>query len=157
MMNKPFFLFVILACFGLNFLALREASAENPTPVPPQSDAPLEVIAPNGADNEKHLLSEDGVVPMLMVRPNQTVPVTLQFPTTAAGMLVATSPLDGGQIGGGNLVVLSTGRAVFTFNPGPLPGRYRVLVNMPGQQYLLEFYVVDPNQASRQQRPGSSR
>jgi hypothetical protein len=155
MMNKPFFLSVILACFGLNFLALREASAENPTPMPPQSDAPLEVIAPNGADEEKHLFSEDGRVPMVMVRPNQTVPVTLQFPTTAAGAPVAATPLDGGRIEGGTMV-LPTGTALFTFSPGAMPGRYRVLVNMPGQQYLLEFYVVDPNQAPRQQRPGSS-
>jgi hypothetical protein len=146
---------VALAIAGLTSIAVPEASAENPTPVPPQSDAPLEVIAPNGADNEKHLLSEDGVVPMLMVRPNQTVPVTLQFPTTAAGAPVAATPLDGGRIEGGTMV-LPTGTALFTFSPGPMPGRYRVLVNMPGQQYLLEFYVVDPNRAPRRQRPGSS-
>jgi hypothetical protein len=155
MNNKALLLSVILASFALSAIALREASAENPTTMPPQSDASLEVIATNGADEEKHLFSEDGRMPMLMVRPNQTVPVTLQFPTTAAGATVAATPLDGGRIEGHNLV-LSTGTALFTFSPGAMPGRYRVLVNIPGQQYLLEFYVVDPNQASRQQRRGSS-
>lgn len=154
MMNKPF-LSVILASLALNSLALREASAENPTSMPPQSDTPLEVIAPNGADNEKHLLSEDGVVPMLMVRPDQTIPVTLQFPATAAGTSVAVSPLDGGQIGDGHLVVSSTGTTVFTFNPGALPGRYRVMVYAPGQQHLLEFYVVDPNRQPWREHLGS--
>jgi hypothetical protein len=155
MMNKPFFLSVILASFGLSAIALRGASAQSHIAVPAQRAVPLEVIASNGADEEKHLFSEDGRVPMLMVRQNQTVPVTLQFPTTVAGTPVAATPLDGGRIEGGNLVQ-PTGRALFTFSPGAIPGRYRVLVNIPSQQYLLEFYVVDPNQASRQQRPASS-
>ena len=90
---------------------------------------------------------------MLMVRPNQVVPVTLQFPSAWAGTPLAATPLDGGKIGGGGLVVLPTGRAMFTFSPGPVPGRYRVAVYMPGEQYLLEFYVVDPNHHPRQQRP----
>jgi uncharacterized membrane protein len=111
------------------------------------------MIAPNGAGREKHLSSLNGVVPMLMVRPHQVVPVTLQFPAAAAGTTVAVTPLDGGRIGGGNGVVLPTGRTLFTFSPGPMPGRYRVAVYMPGEQYLLEFYVVDPNHHPRQQRP----
>lgn len=155
-MMKPLFLSVILASFALSSITLREASAQSPTPVPAQSAAPLEVIARNGADKEKHLLSQDGRVPMLMVRPNQTVPVTLQFPATAAGMPVAATPLDGGRIGGGNGVVLRTGRTLFTFSPGAVPGRYRVMVYTPGQQHLLEFYVVDPNHPPWQLRPGSS-
>jgi hypothetical protein len=123
----------------------------------PQPTAALEVIATNGAGREKHLPSINGVVPMLMVRPNQTVPVTLQFPTSMAGTPVAATPLDGGRIGGdGNGVVLPTGRMLFTFSPGAMPGRYRVMLYLPGQQHLLEFYVVDPNHSPWQQRPGSS-
>ena len=92
---------------------------------------------------------------MLMVRPNQTVPVTLQFPATAAGTPVALAPLDGGRVsGGGNGVVLPTGRILFTFSPGASPGRYRVMLYLPGEQHLLEFYVVDPNQSPWQTRPG---
>jgi hypothetical protein len=107
------------------------------------------MIAPNGAGREKHLSSLNGVVPMVMVRPHQVVPVTLQFPSAQAGTPVATMPLDGGKIGGGNLVVLPTGKAVFTFSPGPVPGRYRVVVQTPLERHLLEFYVVDPNHHPR--------
>ena len=139
-----------LVLMGGVFSTLQASPEATPLPTPS-----LEVIARNGADKEKHLSSRDGRVPMLMVRPNQTVPVILQFPTTAAGTSVAATPLDGGRIGGGNLVVLSTGRTVFTFNPGPLPGRYRVMVWTPGEQHLLEFYVVDPAHPPRHQRPNS--
>ena len=131
----------------------RAALAQAPQPQP--TAAPLEVIGTNGANKEKHLFSHDGVVPLLMVRPNQTVPVTLQFATARAGTPVAAAPLDGGQIGGGNLVVLPTGRTIFTFSPGAVPGRYRVRVYMPPEQYLLEFYVVDPTRNPWQPRPGS--
>ena len=115
------------------------------------------MIATNGAGREKHLPSINGVVPMLMVRPNQTVPVTLQFPSAQAGTPVAVTALDGGRIsGGGNGVVLPTGRMLFTFSPGAMPGRYRVMVYLPGQQNLLEFYVVDPAHPPQQHRPGST-
>ena len=123
-------------------------------PATPSPAAALEVIARNGADKEKHLTSSNGVVPLLMVRPNQVVPVTLQFPSAQAGTPVAVMPLDGGKIGGGNLVVLPTGRAMFTFSPGAVPGRYRVEVRTPFEQHLLEFYVVDPNNPPQRQRPG---
>ncbi|MEY2510601.1 MAG: hypothetical protein QOE26_1364 [Verrucomicrobiota bacterium] len=157
MMNKQLLLTVILASFGLSAIALREASAQSPSAVPSPSAASLEVIARNGADKEKHLFSEDGRVPMLMVRQNQTVPVTLQFPSAQAGTPVAVVPLDGGRIGGGgNGVVLPTGRMLFIFSPGAMPGRYRVMVYLPGQQHLIEFYVVDPNHSPWQKRPVSS-
>jgi hypothetical protein len=157
MMNKCLLLSVILASLGLSSIALHEASAQSPIAVPGQSAAPLEVIATNGAGRDKHLPSINGVVPMLMVRLNQVVPVTLQFPSAQAGIAVAVTPLDGGRIsGGGNGLVLPTGQMLFTFSPGAMPGRYRVMVYLPGQQHLLEFYVVDPNHSPWQQRPGSS-
>jgi hypothetical protein len=136
-------------------LAASLSTLQASPPAAPSPAPSLEVIATNGAGLEKHLSSINGIVPMLMVRPNQTVPVTLQFPTTAAGAPVAATPLDGGRIEGGTMV-LPTGTALFTFSPGAMPGRYRVLVNIPGQQYLLEFYVVDPNHPPWRQRPGSS-
>jgi len=128
---------------------LQASPPDSPSPAPS-----LEMIATNGAGREKHLFSENGVVPMVVVRPNQVVPVTLQFPAAAPRTPVAVTPLDGGRIGGGNGVVLPTGRTLFTFSPGAVPGRYRVAVYLPGEQYLLEFYVVDPNHRPWQQRPG---
>lgn len=144
--------------FPLGLVLAASVSTLRGLPEPPSPPATsLEVIARNGADKEKHLFSIDGVVPMIMVRPNQTVPVTLQFPTTSAGTAVAFSPLDGGRIsGGGNGTILPTGRMLFTFKPGAMPGRYRVMAYLPGEQHLLEFYVVDPNHSPWEQRPGSS-
>jgi hypothetical protein len=116
----------------------------------------LEVIATNGADHEKHLWSINGIVSMIMVRPNQTVPVTLQFTTDEAGTQVIAVPLDGGEIGGDDLLVQSTGIATFNFSPGPVPGRYRVEIHAGAEQHLLEFYVVDPNNPSRSNSQGSN-
>jgi hypothetical protein len=147
-----------LIALGLNGLTVGQLYAQGPAPGTNNAEnaAPLEVIATNGAGQEKHLFSHDGVVPMLMVRPNQVVPVTLQFPTAKAGTPVAAAPLDGGQIGGGTPTVLPTGRVVLTFSPGSMPGRYRLLVQTPVEQHLLEFYVVDPANPPWQRRPGSS-
>lgn len=120
----------------------------------PQDTSPLDVIATNGAGTERHLSSINGIVPMVMVRPNQTVPVTLQFPTDKAGTPVAVAALDGGGISSAvNAMVLPTGRMLFTFSPGAMAGRYRVLVQVPGAEYLLTFYVVDPNNPPSQKRP----
>lgn len=107
----------------------------------------------NGAGTEKRLSSIEGVVPLVLVRANQVVPVTLHFPSDKVGLPVAAVPLDGGAINGERLVVLPTGKVLFTFNPGPQPGRYRLLVQTPLEQHLLEFYVVDPNNPLR--RPGT--
>jgi hypothetical protein len=115
----------------------------------------LEVIATNGAGKETHGSSINGIVPMVMVRQNQTVPVTLQFPTDAAGRPVGITALDGGTISGGTPAILPTGKFVFTFSPGAAPGRYRVLVRMSVEEHLLEFYVVDP--ANPSSRPRSVR
>jgi hypothetical protein len=151
MINKN----VLLVCIVVALAGLNNARAQ--APAPGENTISIEVIARNGADKEKHRFSQDGVVPPFVVRPNQTVPVTLQFPTTTAGMPVAATPLDGGRIAGGdNGVVLPTGRWLFSFSPGAMFGRYRVTVYTPGQQYALEFYVADRDHSPWQQRPGSS-
>jgi hypothetical protein len=137
-MIKKLPLFAALLFLGLNLSRLHAQS-----PVEPSSGA-LDVIATNGAGEEKHLASINGVVPMVMVRPNQTVPITLQFPSDKAGTRVAAMPLDGGSINRNDLVVLPTGGVIFTFKPSAAPGRYRLLVQTPSEQHVLEFYVVDP-------------
>ena len=92
---------------------------------------------------------------MVMVRPNQTVPITLQFPSDKAGTQVAAMPLDGGSINRNDLVVLPTGTVIFTFKPSAAPGRYRLWVQTPSEQHVLEFYVVDP--ANPPFKPARSR
>jgi hypothetical protein len=137
-MIKKLPLFAALLLLGLSLSRLQAQS-----PVEPFSGA-LDVIATDGAGKEKNLSSINGVVPMVMVRPNQTVPITLQFPSDKAGTRVAAMPLDGGSINRNDLVVLPTGRVIFTFKPSAAPGRYRLLVRTPSEQHVLEFYVVDP-------------
>src|SRR4051812_909501 len=83
---------------------------------PPRAPS-LEVIATNGADREVHRTSFNGVVPLVRVRQNQTVPITLQFPSDKAGTPVAATPLDGGGVNRDDLVVLPTGKVIFTFRP----------------------------------------
>jgi hypothetical protein len=120
-----------------------------------QAQSQLEVIANNGADKPTRLQSVDGLVPLVLVRPNQTVPITLQFPIEKAGTPIAATPLDGGTVKGGTPMVLPTGKVVLTFRPGPTPGRYRLLVRTPLEQHLLEFYVVDATHHPRFQPPGN--
>jgi hypothetical protein len=110
------------------------------------SPAPsLEVIATNGAGLEKHLPSLNGRVGLVLVRPSQVVPIALQFPSDKAGTPIGAIPLDGGNVNGGNLRVLPTGKVLFAFSPYSPPGRYHAVVRTPVEQHLLEFYVVDPN------------
>jgi hypothetical protein len=137
-MIKKFPLFAAWLFLGLNLSRLHAQS-----PVEPSCGA-LEVIATNGAGDEEHLSSINGVVPLVMVGPNETVPITLQFPSDKAGTRVAAIPLDGGSTNSNDLVVLPTGGVIFTFQPGAAPGRYRLLVQTPSEQHVLEFYVVDP-------------
>jgi hypothetical protein len=140
----------------LGLVLTTSLSTLQASPSAPPSPAPsLEVIATNGAGLEKHLPSLEGRVGLLLVRPNQVVPIALHFPSDKAGTPIAAIPLDGGNVNGANLRVLPTGKVLFAFTPGGVPGRYRVMVYLPGQQHLLEFYVVDPNHSPWQQRPGS--
>src|SRR5437868_10073570 len=80
----------------LSFVAERAVLAQA---IPHQTVATeLEVIATNGAGVEKHLFSHNGVVNQLVVKPNEAVPVTLQFPVEKAGTRVAVGSLDGGDV-----------------------------------------------------------
>jgi hypothetical protein len=137
--------------FALCLGTLSTAPGQAPTPTPEATQ--FEVIVMNGAGREKQLPSINGVVPMVMVRPNQAVPITLQFSPEKAGMPVTAMPLDGGSTNRDNLVILPTGKVIFTFQPSPTPGRYRMMLDTPVGQHLLEFYVVDPNNPPQNQRP----
>src|SRR4051812_36831664 len=111
MIKKLLLITAVLFCARNTLTVLAQS------PDPTDSDQ-LEVIATDGAGNEKHLSSVNGIVPMVMVRSNQTVPITLQFPTDKAGTRVAAMPLDGGKINrDDDLVVLPTGGVIFTFKP----------------------------------------
>jgi hypothetical protein len=106
------------------------------------------MIAINGAGVVKHLVSQAGFVGQLVIKPNQAVPVTLQFSSDKIGMPIAISSLDGGEINADNRVVSPTGNVLFTFR-GVAPGLYRVVVRLPTEQHRIEFYVLDPNHPRR--------
>ena len=136
--------------FPLGVALLASFSKLEADPPASASSAPtLEVTTTNGDGREEHNVSRDGRVPLVLVRPNQAVPVTLQFPSDKAGMAVAAIPLDGGEVNSGHLAVLPTGKVIFIFKPGPAPGRYRLVVQTPVERHLLEFYVVDPDKPVR--------
>lgn len=141
--------------FSLAETRIAQASPPPPTPTPTVSPpalsptpaaAPssLEIIAKDGGGTERHLRSHQGVVEQLCVNANQTVAVTLQFPGDKVGARLIVTCLDGGEVIGGNPVVLPNGKALFTFHAGSAPGLYRLPVYVGGDQYRLEFYVIDP-------------
>ena len=111
---------------------------------PAAAPSSLEMIATDGGGTERHLSSHRGVAEQLCINANQTVAVTLQFPSDKVGARLTVSCLDGGEVVGGNPVVLPNGKALFTFHAGAAPGLYRVPVYVGGDQYRLEFYVIDP-------------
>ncbi|MEY2506284.1 MAG: hypothetical protein QOH01_613 [Verrucomicrobiota bacterium] len=114
------------------------------------------MIANNGAGVEKHLVSQDGLIGQLAIKPNQGVPVTLQFSSDKAGMPIAIASLDGGEINGDNRRVLPTGKVLFVFRAAA-PGLYRVVVQLPGEQHRIEFYVVDPDHPRKHARSAGVR
>jgi len=63
-------------------------------------------------------------------------------------MSVAVGSLDGGEVTSAQPTVLPTGKMLFTFR-GSAPGLYRLVVQLPAEQYHLEFYVIDPNRPRR--------
>ena len=131
--------------FPLGLAVAASLSTLYASPPATPSPAPyLELIATDGGGVEKHLFSHSGVVDQLVVKPNQAIPVTLQFPADKAGTPVAVGSLDGGEVAGGKVVILPTGKLIFTFR-GQSPGLYRLLVQLAAEQYRLQIFVIDPN------------
>ncbi|HZE56893.1 MAG TPA: hypothetical protein VE031_03480, partial [Chthoniobacterales bacterium] len=105
----------VLLTVALCAIIIPQIPAQTPVSTIPAS---LQVTATNGDGRDEQNVSRNGRVPLVLVRPNQIVPVTLQFPSEKAGLPVAATPLDGGEVNGGRLVVLPTGKVIFTFKPG---------------------------------------
>ena len=117
--------------------------AISPTPSPVSGS--VEIVTTDGAGREKRLHSDHGVVPQVGINAGQLVPITLQFAADKAGQPLTVGCLDGGQILGNSFTVLPGGTVPLSFQAGLVFGLYRLLVQLGGEQYLLQFYVVDPN------------
>jgi hypothetical protein len=144
---------LLLIIYSICAAGLHGVKAEAPAgPVPSQ----LEVIATNGAGVEKHLVSQAGFAGQLVIKPNQAVPVKLQFSSDKNGMPVAITSLDGGDINGDDAVISPVGKALFTFR-ATAPGLYRVVVQLPTERHRIEFYVLDPNHPRRNPRTAAGK
>lgn len=142
---------VFVTCFFQPGRLAGQSPALSPSlaPSPSQTSAgSLALTATDGGGTRRHLVSHAGLVSQVVVNPNQPVPVTLQFPSDKIGMSVAVGSLDGGEVTSAQPTVLPTGKMLFTFR-GSAPGLYRLVVQLPAEQYHLEFYVIDPNRPRR--------
>jgi hypothetical protein len=79
------------------------------------------------------------------LRHDQTVDITVQYSTAAAGQAITVEPLDGGQIIAApkNLIVGADGAIQFKFRVGHTPGIYQVALRKGGQELGLQFWVTD--------------
>ena len=108
------------------------------------ADSSLEVTIRSASGQERRPLHHAGLVDRVGLRPGQTVNVTLKFPGKSTGESVAIGTMDGGTLTGQqDLATSAAGLVQFTYQAGSIPGRYRVPVQIVGQEYWLEFYVLD--------------
>lgn len=120
--------------------------AQTPSPTPEPMDvkisfSPNEEITLTGEE-----ASQKNIVPTVTLTPNQAVAISLQFPSEKVGAPVMVGTYDGGQISGIDEIVFvpEDGVVPFTFQPGQASGTYRVLVQVGGDQNLLQFRVSAP-------------
>lgn len=105
---------------------------------------PLQVVFGEGEQIEGGLPSRNGVVDPVSLKPNQVMAFILRFPVSKAGQPIVVGALDGGEVtaapGAGD-VVANDGTARFSFQTDQTAGLYRVVVQLPGEQHLLQFYL----------------
>jgi hypothetical protein len=102
----------------------------------------------NVEGNELRLPSQRGVFKPVTVNRAQVIPFMLEFPSNKAGLPLMVGALDGGEVNDGvsqeDAVVSASGKMEFSFQPGPGLGLYRLIVHLPTEQYILQFYLIDP-------------
>ena len=131
-----------------------------------KSSDPVVLTISYGEGQEAHFESHSGSIGVISVQPDEIMPMSLRFPNDKIGLPVAVAPVDGGEVVGmasvSNLAVNGAGQFTFEYEPKealsvdneglvrfgfqPLhhPGLYRLMVQLPGEQHVLQFYVVDP-------------
>jgi hypothetical protein len=126
------------------------ANLAAPSPGASEDDS-LEMVTNDGQGKEKRLRSSRGVIEQVGLNSSQSVAITLHFPASRSGTPVILGALDGGQIilPPGSDSIRGDGTVRFRFQAGTTPGLYRLLVQLPGQQHRLQFYVIDPQHPRR--------
>jgi hypothetical protein len=79
------------------------------------------------------------------LRHDQTVDITVRYPTTDAGRAIAVEALDGGSVvaSAKNLTVTADGAIHFKFRAGHQPGVYQIALRNGVQELGLQFWVLD--------------
>ncbi len=157
--RKNLFAISIVAAFATTYLSTQHLHAQL---LNEDVDGELQVVLNSGqGNNEVHLATHRGVAEPISLHPDQWFPFILKFPAATVGSTVMLGCLDGGQLRtitpqGGEvtlsddatsqptLTVSSAGTIPFSFQAGQTLGLYRVVVQLPGRQYYLHFYLVDP-------------
>jgi hypothetical protein len=122
------------------------------TPSPSPTPAPMDVTVNLGHGEEITVSEQQGseqkTVPTVMLSPNQSAAITLQFSSDKVGAPVMVGTYDGGQISGMDqpVFVPADGAVPFSFQPGGGRGTYRVMVMVGGEQHLLRFNVKAPEE-----------
>jgi hypothetical protein len=111
------------------------------------SSTPVDMVVNAGTNQERWATSSFGVMETVGLRQGEQITITLIAPDTWKTFPVGLAPLDGGEIVAAEyLVVDENGTASFTFTGGNVPGIYRVIVTVGGDQYLLQLYVARPDE-----------
>jgi hypothetical protein len=127
----------------------------------------VDLVISYGEGGEARIASHRGVFEPVCLLPNQLTPMSLQFSRTKEGMPVGLAPLDGGtvipmdsvlniEVSANGIFTFSyeeartlnvdgDGFVRFGFQSTNTPGLHRVLVQLPGEQHILQFYIIDPN------------
>ena len=114
------------------------------------ADTSLEVTIKSASGQERRPVHHGSLVDRVGLSPGQTVNVALKFPGKGAGESVVVGALDGGTLTAQEgLATSSEGTVQFAYQGGTTPGRYRVLAQIAGQDYWLEFYVLDTTNPSK--------
>jgi hypothetical protein len=103
------------------------------------------MVIDSGVDQPILSESYQGIPESVVLVVGQPVAITLRFPGNSAGGTITVSPLDGGHTDlDGAVTISSDGSVVFHYQPGALPGLYRLEI-AGAQERQLSFYAVDPN------------
>lgn len=145
MKTVPFGIAGVAAATGL-FIFSSSLRAQEDGPPPPTPSRALSASVDFGNDvvfqPAKHGTNFDP----LGLLPQQTLTITVTFPTAMAGQAILAEPLDGGSLPlpEGGLVVGADGTVVFQFQASGSPGACRIEVHQPDDSNFVKLWVVDP-------------
>ena len=108
---------------------------------------PVEAIASIDFGNNQSVttICYEGSFDRVGLRHDQTIDITVSYPTTDAGRAITVEALDGGSVvaPAKNLTVAADGAIHFKFRAGHQPGVYQIALRNGVQELGLQFWVLD--------------